>query len=177
MMLNNKVLRDGGNVAKNRLTDLTGARWRVAFSGVESVPAEKITDLFRHDPAPHMSARLDGRAMPLHFLLIFPEWSVSSLTQAFSKGTPRLRSLPDLDCAAVGEVANIVGGGIIRSIADDLGRTIILSTPSVSRGSKSQLIGTTLAESRIAGPALLTDMQLYSDQMSASSTVVLLMGS
>ena len=171
------LVQTGSHASSKRLSDLTQTRWRVVFSGMEELPAERVINFSRHDPSPHFGVWLKSiESLPLvEYILLFPQWSVAPLVEAVGQALYCNSSSSNRDSDVIGEMANILGHGMLKAFADQFGQSILLGVPKVAAGSKTELLEAFLDEQARERTMCLTQVEMYSDNLAAISTCHLML--
>jgi chemotaxis protein CheY-P-specific phosphatase CheC len=138
-----ELIETGVTLSAERLGELSNTPWTIVSSSVEELPVVKLLSMFYKDETPHMGVHLKSRSiLPLEVMMLFPESSAKSLTTAIVEETSAaLKKLPDPQAAIICEISNIMGQGVLRSLANALKISIILDVPILHRGKKGDLLG------------------------------------
>lgn len=138
-----ELLETGVTLSADKLGELSNTPWNIVSTSVEEMPVIKMLSLFAKDKTPHLAAHLRSRSMlPVELLILFPEPSARAVTDAVIKtASESLRKLPDHEKVVIGEIANIMGQSVLRSLANALKISIILNVPELTSGIKSSLLG------------------------------------
>lgn len=138
-----ELLETGVTLSADKLGELSNTPWNIVSTSVEEMPVIKMLSLFANDKTPHLAAHLRSRSMlPVELLILFPERSARVVTDAVIKtASESLRKLPDPAKVVIGEIANIMGQSVLRSLANALKISIILNVPELTSGMKSNLLG------------------------------------
>jgi chemotaxis protein CheY-P-specific phosphatase CheC len=145
---------------------------------METVPIARALMLFQNDPSPQLGAHLRSQSlMPLDFLILFPKSTMGPLVSAvMSKAGPRTRALPDRERIVVGEIANILGQGVVKAMADRFKLSIVLSVPKIMEGAKAGILGSALEGfDGKRDTVVLTRVEMLSDRISAACSMVIIL--
>jgi chemotaxis protein CheY-P-specific phosphatase CheC len=172
-----QLIESGVSLSSERLALLSGAKWEVVSASVEALPIVRALTIFHKDAARNFGANLRSRSlMPLDFLMLFPEWSTQPLEEALAKSAPALKNLPNRTQAVVAEIANILGQGIVKALADRLNLSILLSTPQVSTGTKTELMHAALEKfDGRKDTVVMTHVEMFSGNLSTVCSMILIL--
>lgn len=174
-----RLLQTGVTRCGERLEIMSGKKWGVMSTAVNEIPAVRLLSWFHRTKGKHIGSRLIARKdFPLEVMTLFAEKSAKAVTEAVTKQyAERLSKLPDLVPMTIGEVSNIMGQGMIGTLADQFGQAVILSAPEVDMGGKSELLG--WAFERYDGRKdvlLMSFVEFYSKDLQASCDIVIIVG-
>lgn len=169
----------GAAYSAQRLEHLSKIPWKISSSSVQMLTVSEAAAAFQSDTTGHLGAHLRSQPpqspIPLECLVLFPSRSVAPMAEAVTGKSSGMKAVPDRVNAIIGEVANILGQGIIKAIADKLGTSIILSVPQVLMGSKSDILSKVLY--KVGGKrdaVILTDIELRSENLSTACSMILI---
>jgi|GEM_PF-3880957 len=172
-----RLMRTGMDSGLARLTQISGAPWQVGEFSLRQGPAEGL----RLPPAAgrhHCGAlfTLPGGV----FLVTFPEPSATAVVQAFFKGfSKKPDAWKGMGPDAVAEISNMVVNPVINLLGDAALMIIFLSSPEVWQGDLNMLdemaFGKLLL--REDGLAVRADIQVASEELSASGSISMLLNS
>ncbi|MBI5243663.1 MAG: hypothetical protein HY922_08280 [Elusimicrobia bacterium] len=142
----NGFIEAGIALSSEKLSRLSNTRWDIVYSSVEELPVIKVLSMFREDRTQYRGVHLRSRSLlPLEILLLFSEAGARDVTEAVIQATGgALRKLADPQTAVISEVGNIMGQGVLRAVANGLKISLILTSPRLLKGSKSEVIGQSL---------------------------------
>lgn len=142
----NAFIEAGIALASEKLSQLSDTKWDIVYSSVEELPVVKALAMFREDQGRYRGVHLRSRSLlPLEVLLLFSETGARDVTEAVVEATGgALRKLDDPQSAVISEIGNIMGQGMLRAVANGLKISLILTSPRLLKGSKSEVIGQSL---------------------------------
>ncbi|MFA5139112.1 MAG: hypothetical protein WC728_07755 [Elusimicrobiota bacterium] len=129
-------------LSSEKLGQLTKARWDIVSSSVEELPVAKILATFREDDYRACGVHLSSRSLlPVEVLLLFTEAGARDVTGAVVEASGGvLKKLADPQAAVISEVGNILGQGVLKALADGLNISLILSSPRLLKGPRSEVL-------------------------------------
>ncbi len=175
MELLGKILHDGAVLSGRKLSKFGQGKWKVSFSGIRTIAGEKIPEFFKLDIGINMGAAI-GISKPLFFevVMLFPEWSLIPLEKSIAAATGTSAGNSDMERPVFSEVANILGHGILGSLADHCGESFISLAPKLARGTKQEIISIAAKRMPENAEAILTHAEFFSDAQACAATVLVL---
>jgi chemotaxis protein CheY-P-specific phosphatase CheC len=177
LALLSELIEAGVQLSGDRLAKLSGTPWKALSASVEVVPIVRALTVFHNEKSRHIGARMRSQSLlPLEFIMLFPEASAERVAGMIAKATSvkKPRSMP-LN-SVIGEVANILGQGIVKELADRFGISIILSVPQVSAGGEAGLAAGVLNKFDGRKDAVvLVRIEMHTDDVSAACSMLLLL--
>lgn len=174
------LIEEGVVRATDRLGKLSHTQWGVMSSSTDEIPAVRLLSWFARAKEPHVAAMLRAPAeIPTEAVIIFSAKSAEAVAEAVTRPwAERMKALPSLLELTIGEVSNILAQSVIGALADQFEKTVILSVPEVSRGSKAELMGRALE--RYDGRKdvlLMSHVEMYAQDLAADCAMVLIVDS
>jgi chemotaxis protein CheY-P-specific phosphatase CheC len=172
-----KLIEAGVQLSGERLAKLSGTKWNVVSASVEVVPIVRALSIFHNEPVLHIGAHMRSQSLlPLEFLMLFPDWSAEPIADVITKASPAMKALPERNKVIVGEIANILGQGVVKAMADTFNLSIILSVPQISTGRKAELtVGVLEKFDGRKDTVVLTHVEMYADTLSAVCSMLLML--
>jgi hypothetical protein len=175
-----QLIEAGSAYSAGRLAQFTKARWLVSSSSVELLTIAGAIASFQTDVSEHLGAHMRTQPpqspLPLECFILFPSRSVQPLLDAVAgASTSKMASVPDHANAMVGEVANVIGQGLVKTMADRFGSSIIFSVPYVLLGTKAEIMSKAL--NRIGSKrdtVVLSHVELSMGDQSSSCSMLLI---
>lgn len=170
------LIEGGVSRAADKLGRLSRTEWGVVSSSTDEVPIVRLLSSFSRQEGEHVAAALRAEAdIPTEVVLLFSARSAQAVSAAVTRPwEAAMRALPNLVELTIGEVSNILAQSVIGGLADELGRTVILSVPGVRRGRKADLLGSALERYDGRRDVLLSShVELYSAELAADCSMVL----
>ncbi|MFC1679766.1 hypothetical protein ACFL2T_06100 [Elusimicrobiota bacterium] len=172
-------LQTGVTRCGERLAKMSGTEWGVMSTSVNEIPAVRLLSWFHRTKGKHVGANLRARkGLTLEVLTLFPDKSARSITTAVTEQyADRLARLPQLVPMTIAEVSNIMAQGLVGALADGFDEIVILSSPEVDWGEKSELLawGFERYDGR-KDVLLMSHVEFYSKNLAATCNVVIIVG-
>lgn len=171
------LIEAGVRLSGDRLAALTATRWAVVSSSVEVVPVVRALTVLHNHKGRCVGARMRSQSLlPLDFIMIFPEDNAARIAEAVAKAFPTTHPLRDPVGSVVGEVANILGQGVVKEIADRFEISIILSVAKISLGEEASLAASALDtfDAR-KDAAVLMRVEMNSEDLSAVCRMLMML--
>lgn len=174
------LIEEGVSRSADRLGKLSHTQWGVMSSSTNEIPVVRLLSWFNRETSDHVAAVLRASEdIPTEAMMIFSEKGAQAVVNAVTKPwAEKMKALPNLLELTIGEVSNILAQSVIGALADQFGKTVILSVPSVSRGQKAQLLASSLE--RYDGRKdvlLMSHVELFSEDLAADCSMVLVIDS
>ncbi|MDE2291422.1 MAG: hypothetical protein KGL53_05010 [Elusimicrobia bacterium] len=174
------LIEEGVSRSTDRLGKLSRTQWGVMSSSTNEIPAVRLLSWFQRAQEDHVAATLRvSEDIPTEAVMIFSGKSAQSVTDAVVRPwAEKMKALPNLVELTIGEVANILAHSVIGALADQFGKTVILSVPEVRRGPKVELMARALE--RYDGRRdvlLMSHVEMYSTDLAAECSMILIVDS
>ncbi|TBR24045.1 hypothetical protein EPO15_04790 [bacterium] len=174
------LIEEGVVRSTDRLGKLSRTQWGVMSSSTNEIPAVRLLSWFQRAKEQHVAATLRAPGeIPTEAVLVFSAKSAEAVAEAVTKPwAAQMKALPNLVELTIGEVSNILAQSVIGALADQFEKTVILSVPEVSRGTKVELMSRAL--DRYDGRKdvlLMSHVEMYSNDLAADCSMVLIVDS
>lgn len=174
------LIEEGVARSADRLGKLSHTQWGVMSSSTNEIPVVRLLSWFHREKEEHLAASLHAsEEIPMQAVLIFSAKGAVALTGAVTAPwAEQMKRLPNLVELTLGEVSNILAQSVIGALADQFGRTVILSVPEVKRGPKVDLLAAALENyDGRRDVILMSHVELYSNDLAADCSMVLVVDS
>lgn len=161
-----------------KIEKLSKTSWGLMTNGAQELTAVGMLSWFRRNKEKHYAVQFHSRSEVLvELLMLYSEGSASAVTTAVTKPYgERMKKLDNLIGLTIGEVSNILGQGVVGSLADALEKEIILSVPKVSEGPKVDLLAQAFeAYDGREDTLLLSQCDLFSESLMAECGIVVIL--
>lgn len=174
------LIEEGVARSADRLGKLSRTQWGVMSSSTNEIPVVRLLSWFNREAVEHVAATLRASEdIPTEAVMIFSAKGAKAVADAVTRPwAEKMKALPNLVELTIGEVSNILAQSVIGALADQFGKTVILSVPSVSRGQKAELLAAALE--RYDGRKdvlLMSHVELFSEDLAADCSMVLVVDS
>ncbi|MFC1680083.1 hypothetical protein ACFL2T_07750 [Elusimicrobiota bacterium] len=172
------LVKAGMSLSAERMQKFSKSKWDILSSVVGQSSLEETRSSLGRDPDKHFGVHIRSRLpMPLEILLIFPYWGVDALVQTVTKGLGgALKSQSKVEEMVLAEIGNVLGQGLIASLADGLGVPLILTVPEVTCASQTSLFSGVLEKSPAdRDTILLSKVEMASGEICTSCSMLLLL--
>jgi chemotaxis protein CheY-P-specific phosphatase CheC len=135
-----EALAAGTKLAAETLAKATRRPWDAETEVLSDGPADRFHLYLGGTIQPHFGAFFTEQSRhPVAAAVLFPAESAREAAADFTEGLgASAAKIPDLEKAAVGELANIVSHALVGRLGDALGVVIVLSAPSVSVATRGE---------------------------------------
>ncbi|MBI3297302.1 MAG: hypothetical protein HYZ75_03995 [Elusimicrobia bacterium] len=170
------LIEEGVTRSADRLGKLSRTQWGVMSSSTNEIPVVRLLSWFSRSSDEHLAAALSAvQDIPTQAVMVFSVKGAAALSEAVTRPwAERMKALPDLVELTIGEISNILAQSVIGALADQFGRTVILSVPQVRRGPKAEIVAAALEgyDGR-KDVLLMSHVELYSNDLAADCSMVL----
>jgi len=161
-----------------QIEKLSQTKWGLMSTGSQQMTAVGMLTWFRRNKERHYSIKFTSTTdLIIEVLLMFSKSSAKAVsdvvTKPYRKKMSRLDGLVQL---TVGEVANILGYGVVGALADAIDIPIILSVPKLSEGPKVNLLAEAFEDyDGRKDTLLLSQVELYSTSLMAECSILIIL--
>ena len=171
------LLDQGIAKSAKQLAKISRKEWRIESPILSEGPGKRFCAYLGGSIQPHFGTYLSmQQANLMAVLILFPKKSGQTVAATFTENYDRAKRTPNWEKEAIAEISNILANAVAGPLADALGIAIILASPVISRGSKSELFMDALTQFDDNDAfVILANLSLSSSNISCDCSLIILL--